>query len=98
MPRPLRRACSAQGAVRERRWSWVTSLGLRATPSVVVALFCSTSVCAVAESADAQPRALAAATAVRAPMLYTGSVTVGYPTPPKCDPFVRRNRPYGRIS
>ena len=91
MPRPLRRTCSAQGAVRERRWSRVTSLGLRAMPSVVVALCFSTSVCAFAESADAEPRALAAAVAVRFPMLFVGSVSVGYPAPPQCDPFVCRN-------
>ena len=63
MLRPLRHTCSAQGVVRESRWSRVTSLGLRAMPSVVVALCFSTSVCAFAESADAQPRALAAAAA-----------------------------------
>ena len=33
MPRPLRRTGSAQGAVRESRWTRVTSLGLHAMPS-----------------------------------------------------------------
>jgi len=98
MPRPLRHTCSAQGAVRESRWSRVTSLGLRAMLSVVVALCFFTSVCAFAESADAQPRALAAAAAVRVPMLFPGSVAVGYPAPPQCDPFHRRNRPSCRVS
>jgi len=90
MPRPLRRTCSASGVVRESRWSRVTSLGLRAMPSVVVALCFPTSVCAFAESADAQPRALAAAAAVRVPMLFAGSVAVTYPAPPQCDPFYDR--------
>ena len=58
----------------------------------------SASVCAFAESADAQPRALAAAAAVRVPMLFPGSVAVGHPAPPQCDPFHRRNRPSGRVS
>jgi len=98
MPRPLHHTCSAQGAVRESRWSRVTSLGLRAMTSVVVALCFSTSVCAFAESADAQPRALAAATAVRVPMRFAGSVVVGYPGLPRCDPFHRRNRPSCRVS
>jgi len=86
--------CSARGAVRESRWSRVTSLGLRAMPSVVVALCFPAPVCAFAESADAQPRALAPAAAVRVPMLFTGSVAVGYP---QCDPYYRRNRPSGRV-
>jgi len=86
MPRPLRRTCSAQGEVRESRWSRVTSLGMRAMPSVIVALYFSISLCAVAEAADAQPRALAAAAAVRVPMLFTGAVAAGPPPPPQCDP------------
>jgi len=45
LPRPLHRTCSAQGAVRESRWTRVTSLGLRAMSSVVVALFFSISLC-----------------------------------------------------
>jgi len=98
MPRPLRRTDSAQGAVRESRWRRVTSLGLRAMPSVVVALCFSTYVCAFVESADAQPRALAVAVAVRVPMLFAGSVVVGYPALPQCDPFYRRNRPSCRVS
>jgi hypothetical protein len=57
----------------------------------VVALFVSTSVCAIAESADAQPHALASAAVVRIPMLFAGSVAVGYPVTPQCDPLVRRN-------
>jgi len=78
MPRPLRRTCSAQGAVRESRRTQVTSLGLRAMSSVVVALFFSISLCAVAESADAQPRALAAAAAaLRVPMLCTTPLFLG---------------------
>ena len=60
MPQPLRRTCSAQRAVHESRWARVTSLA--AMPSVVVNSVCGV---AVAESADAQPRALAAAAAVR---------------------------------
>jgi hypothetical protein len=67
-------------------------------PSVVVALRFSTSVCAFAESTDAQPRALAVAVAVRVPMLFAGSVAVGYPAPPQCDPFYRRNRPSCHVS
>ena len=50
MPRPLGRTDSAQGAVRESRWSRVTSFGVRAMPSVVVALWFPTSVCASAPS------------------------------------------------
>jgi len=57
-------------------------------PSVVVATCFPTSVCAFVESADAQPRALAAAAAVRVPMLFAGSVAVGYPDPPRFDPFI----------
>ena len=36
MPRPLRRTCSAQRAVRGSRQSRVTSLGLRAMPTAFV--------------------------------------------------------------
>jgi hypothetical protein len=74
MPQPLRRTCSAQGAVHESRWTRVTSFG--AMTSVVVR-FCVR--CRVAESVEAQPRALAAAAAVRVPMLFTGAVAVGSP-------------------
>ena len=52
----------------------------------MIALFFSTSLCAIAEAADAQPRALAAAAAVRVPMLFTGAVAAGPPPPPQCDP------------
>jgi hypothetical protein len=58
----------------ESRWTRVTSLV--AMPSVVVT-FCVR--CRVAESADAQPRALPAAAAVRVPILITGAVAVGSP-------------------
>jgi len=100
MPRPLRHTCSAQRAVRESRWSRVTSLGSRAMPSMVVALreCISTTVCAFAESADAQPHTLATAAAVRVPMRFAGSVTVLYSGLPRCDPFHGRNRPSCRVS
>jgi len=45
-------------------------------PSVVVK-FCVR--CRVAESADAQPRALVAAAVVRVPILIVGAVAVGSP-------------------
>jgi hypothetical protein len=60
--------------------------------------FFSTAVCAVAESADAQPRALAAAAAVRVPTLFMSLIAVSYPAPPQCYPVVDRNRPSGRVS
>ena len=74
MPQPLSRTFSARRAVHESRWTRVTSLV--AMPSVVVK-FCVR--CRVAESAYAQPRALAAAAAVRVPILITGAVEVRSP-------------------
>jgi len=74
MPQPLRRTFSARRAVHESRWTRVTSLV--AMPSVVVK-FCVR--CRVAESADAQPHALASAAAVHVPILITGAVAVGSP-------------------
>jgi len=92
MPQPLRRTCSAQRAVHESRWTRVTSLV--AMPSVVCVR------CHVAESADAQPRALAAAANVRVPILITGAVAMGSPLHRNATPlFVGTARccPYGLV-
>jgi len=34
----------------------------------------------------------------RVPMIFAGLVAVGYPAPPQCDPFHRRNQPSCRVS
>ena len=96
-PRPLRRTCCDQGAVRESRRTRITSSGLRAMrPWLSHNSF--QFLCRVAESAVAQPRVLAAAATVRVPMLFTCAVAVGSPAPPQCDPSVRRTCPSGRVS